>query len=109
MVVTVSSVILTSANVAVVLMVLIVETGLSRLSFHGNGGIYETRGTSRVDLRRNHGTSPTGIYCCNIPTIAVHDDTDLSVRDTVYVGLYTASGGKYFCYVRTSITGGSEH
>ena len=35
--------------------------------------------------------------------------TDLSVRDTVYVGLYTASGGKYFCYVRTSITGGSEH
>ncbi|CAI8038512.1 hypothetical protein GBAR_LOCUS21472, partial [Geodia barretti] len=37
--------------------------------------------------------SPTGIYRCDIPTVAVHDDTDISVRDTVYVGLYTASGG----------------
>ena len=38
--------------------------------------------------------SPTvGIYRCYIPTIAIHDDTDASVRDTVYVGLYTASGG----------------
>ena len=33
------------------------------------------------------------IYHCDIPTVAVHDNTDISVRDTVYVGLYTASGG----------------
>ena len=54
------------------------------------------RGDKRVGLRRNHGTSPTGIYRCDISTNAVHDD-DISVRDTVYVGLYT--GGKCFCYV----------
>ena len=71
----------------------------TRLFFYGNGGIYETRGAQRVDLRRNHGTSPTGIYRCDISTNAVHDDTDLSVRDTVYVGLYTGSGGKCFCYL----------
>ena len=35
---------------------------------------------------------PSGIYRCDIPTVAVHDDNDLSVRETVYVGLY-ASGG----------------
>ena len=48
-----------------------------------------------LDLRRKSGAnSPTvGIYRCDIPTNAVHDDTDISVRDTVYVGLYTASGG----------------
>ena len=32
---------------------------------------------------------PSGIYRCDIPTAAVHDDSDLSA---VYVGLY-ASGG----------------
>ena len=59
------------------------------------GDIYESRGSQRVDLRRNtNANSPTaGIYRCDIPTNAVHDDTDRSVRDTVYVGLYTASGG----------------
>ena len=65
-----------------------------RLPFSGSGGIYETRGDHRVGLSRNNGTSPTGIYRCDIPTNAVHDDTDISVRDTVYVGLYTGSGGK---------------
>ena len=44
---------------------------------------------------RNNPTSPVGIYRCDIPTNAVHDDDDTSVRDTVYVGLYTASGGKF--------------
>ena len=55
--------------------------------------IYETCGAQRVDLRRASATSPTGLYRCDIPTNAVHDDTDISVRDTVYVGLYTDSGG----------------
>ena len=68
----------------------------TRLPFSGDGGdIYEFRGDQRVDIRRrNNANSPTGIYRCDIPTNAVHDDTDISVRDTpVYVGLYTASGG----------------
>ena len=57
---------------------------------------YEARVSRGVDIRRNCGAnSPTGIYRCDIPTIAVHDDTDISVRDTVYVGLYTASGGNH--------------
>ena len=56
---------------------------------------FEVRGSQRVDVRRNSGTdSPTvGIYRCDIPTNDIHHATDISVRDTVYVGLYTASGG----------------
>ena len=65
----------------------------TRLPFRGGGDIYESRGSQRVDLRRrNNPTSPAGIYHCDIP---VHDDNYISVRDTVYVGLYTASGGTY--------------
>ena len=66
--------------------------GGTRLLFYA--GIFESRGSQRVDLRRrNNANSPTGIYRCDIPTNAVHDDTDNSVRGTVYVGLYTGSGG----------------
>ena len=57
---------------------------------------FEVRLPRRIDIRRNlNANSPTvGIYRCDIPTAAVHDDTDTSVRDApVYVGLYTASGG----------------
>ena len=55
--------------------------------------IFEARDAQQVTLRRrNNAISPSGIYRCNIPTVAVHDDNDLSVRETVYVGLY-ASGG----------------
>ena len=54
------------------------------------GDIYEGRGSQRVALhRRNNANSPSDIYRCDIPTIAGYN----SVRDTVYVGLYTASGG----------------
>ena len=64
----------------------------TRLPFSGD--IFERREAQRVDLRRNNSvTSPVGIYHCDIQTNAVHDDTDYSVRTTVYVGLYTASGG----------------
>ena len=46
-----------------------------------------------IELHRSNGaTSPTGIYRCEIPTNAVHDDKDISVRATVYVGLYTSAG-----------------
>ena len=66
----------------------------TRLPFSGYGDIYEYRGAQRVYLHcRNNANSPTGIYHCGIPTIDVHHSNDISVRDTVYVGLYTASGG----------------
>ena len=56
--------------------------------------IGEGRSPQRVVIRRTTATGSTGIYRCDIPTNAVHDDTDQSVRDTVYVGLYPADGGK---------------
>ena len=67
----------------------------TRLPFNAPGvGFYEQRVAQRVDLRRrNNANSPVGIYRCDISTNAVHDDNDISVRDTVYVELYTASGG----------------
>ena len=66
----------------------------TRLPFPGSGDIYLSRGSQRVDIRRrNSVTSPVGIYRCKIETNAVHDATDISVRETVYVGLYTGSGG----------------
>ena len=64
----------------------------TRLPFFGD--IFEGRGPERADIRRrNNANSPVGIYRCDIPTNAVHDVNDNLVRDTVYVGLYTASGG----------------
>ena len=64
------------------------------IALQTNEDIYVVEKQQRVELRRaNRATSPTGIYRCEIPTNAVHDATDISVRATVYVGLYT-SGGK---------------
>ena len=58
-----------------------------------SGDIREAHGAQRVDLRRrNNADMPSGIYRCDIATIAAHDDNDTSVRESVYVGLY-ASGG----------------
>ena len=52
------------------------------------------RDAEQVALRRrNNATSPSGVYHCDIPTDAVHDDVDPSVRETVYVGLYASEGG----------------
>ena len=63
------------------------------LFFIDYGDIYEHRDAQRVDLhRRNSANEPTGIYCCDIPTDAVHDSYN-SLRETVYVGLYTSDGG----------------
>ena len=50
------------------------------------------RAAMRAVIRRTNATGPTGIYRCDIATIAVHDDTDKSVGETVYVGLYPADG-----------------
>ena len=61
-----------------------------------NGMIYEVHGNKRTEVRRR-GTpdKPSGIYRCDIPTNAVHHPTDnsLTLRESVYVGLY-ARGGK---------------
>ena len=52
------------------------------------------RVAQQVALRRRNDTmGPSGIYHCDIPTDVLYDDNDLSVRETVYVGLYTLSGG----------------
>ena len=63
-----------------------------RLSLPGQAGLTEARGYHRVDIHMLYGDSPSGIYRCDIPTNAVHDAEDISVRDTVYVGLYVTGG-----------------
>ena len=50
------------------------------------------RGAQRAVIRRTIATGPTGIYRCRIATNAVHSDTDKSVGETVYVGLYVSGG-----------------
>ena len=52
------------------------------------------RGAQRAVIRGTTATGPTGIYRCRIATDAVHSDTDISVGETVYVGLYPTDGGK---------------
>ena len=64
----------------------------TRLFLGGAGDIHQVRTAQTVDLRRTIATSPSGIYCCHIPTVAVHDDSDSSVRETVYVGIYGLGG-----------------
>ena len=56
--------------------------------------IYQRCGAQTVFLGYTTTTGPTGIYRCDIPTNAVHDygDAYISVRDTVYVGLYVSGG-----------------
>ena len=58
------------------------------------GTIYLGRTAQIAIIRRTTATGPTGIYRCDIATNAVHSDTDQSVGETVYVGLYPADGGK---------------
>ena len=62
------------------------------LQLSGGVDIHLFRTAQRVDLRRTVATSPSGIYRCYIATVAVHDDNDLSVRETVYVGIYGLGG-----------------
>ena len=65
------------------------------LQFSGPGvTIYLGRAAQIAIIRRTTATEPTGIYRCDIPTVAVHDDTDQSGGETVYVGLYPTDGGK---------------
>ena len=65
----------------------------SRVQSSGGGGdIYQSREAQRVDLRRRNDGTASGIYHCSIATVVVHDDSDLSVRDYVYLGLYDSGG-----------------
>ena len=66
----------------------------TRLPFRsGARDIYEHRLNQKVNVGYRRQTTPTsGIYRCDIPTNAVHDGTVISVRDTVYVGLYLNGG-----------------
>ena len=82
-----------------VVRVSIVETGLSLMELYCHSLVAVSlslgRGAQRAIIRRTGGaTGPTGIYRCRIATNAVHSDTDESVGETVYVGLYPANGGK---------------
>ena len=57
------------------------------------GDIYEVREIQRVDLRRrNNADMPSGIYRCDIPTNDLFDASNISVRESVYVGLYSSGG-----------------
>ena len=64
-----------------------------------NNIIYESRSAQQVALRRrgDYAILPSGMYRCDIPTVAVHDDVDTSVRETVYVGLYPPMASQGNC------------
>ena len=60
---------------------------------NGRPYIYESRRDVLVEIRRmNNASMPNGIYRCDIPTIAVHDVNNISVRETVYAGVYATGG-----------------
>ena len=63
----------------------------TRLNF--SSGIYESRGTHRVDLRRcNMDNSTTGIYCCRVPFSVGNP----RVRKMLCVGIYYQGGELLF-------------
>ena len=77
----------------------------SEMGLSTSTDIYQVQGPQRVILRRrNDAVMPSGIYRCDIPTNAVHDDSDISVRESVYVGLY-ATGGN--CQYHSNVALGS--
>ena len=75
--------------------------GTRALAVGGGGDIYITRGHQVLTLRRrNDATSPSGIYQCDIETVAVNDnDANIITGETVYVGLYPPSGGNHLLFL----------
>ena len=59
----------------------------NRLPFSGN--VSEGRGPQRVSLQYTGSGGTSGIYRCDIETVAVNDNDG---NETVYVGLYTSGG-----------------
>ena len=73
-----------------------------RLQFYADpGDIYEQRIAQRVDIRRRNNGDTSGIYRCAIETKAVNSDniTDITTRETVYVGLYSTGGSCDYCFM----------
>ena len=66
------------------------------------GDIYKRRDLVRVDLRRrNNAMSPSGIYHCEISTVAVNDNDVATITgETVYVGLYPPNEGMEYNTLR---------
>ena len=65
---------------------------LSGSNAMGGGDIYKLRDAQKVHIRRrNDAMSPSGIYRCEIETVA--DDDAVNNIESVYVGLYPSSGG----------------
>ena len=66
----------------------------TKLPFYNESSdIYESLLTRVVRIRRlNSAIGPSGIYRCFIGTNAVHDNSDRSVGEAVYVGLYHNGG-----------------
>ena len=85
--------------------------GTTRLPFIGGSvPLGLGRGDQIAIIRRtNDATGPTGIYRCRIATNEVHSDTDQSVGETVYVGLYPADGGKLKHRLATDTISISKH
>ena len=69
--------------------------GNALANINGSSDIYRRREPQKMILRRrNNATSPSGIYRCDIETMAVNDNvTDTITGETVYIGLYPPSGG----------------
>ena len=67
----------------------------TRLPFYNEpGDIKQSLQPQVVHIRRmNNAIGPSGIYRCFIGTNAVHDNSDPSVGEAVYVGLYHNGGG----------------
>ena len=62
--------------------------------FNESGYIKESLRPQVVHIRRrNTAIGPSGIYHCFIGTNAVHNNSDPSVGEAVYVGLYHNGGG----------------
>ena len=43
-------------------------------------------------MRRFRGISPTGIYRCAMPSKTIDDESNIFVRDSLFVGLYAGEG-----------------
>ena len=69
--------------------------GNALANINGSSDIYRRREPQKMILRRrNNATSPSGIYRCDIETMAVNDNvTDTITGETVYIGVYPPSGG----------------
>ena len=66
-----------------------------RHCYYGTFDICDAYQTQQVNLYRRNNANTSGIYRCKIPTNAVHDYSDKSVRESVYVGLYSSGGEKW--------------